>query len=623
MEKEQKIMIVRFVLSAIFLVLGLCYFSFALSLTFYLSSFLVVGYSVVINTVKNISHGEIFDENFLMLIASIGAFVLGEFIEGVAIMYLYQVGEFLQDLAVDKSKDAIGNLVNLMPNYAMIEKDGKLIKVDPKELSVGDVIVVGSGEKIPFDGVVVSGESDVNTSALTGESVPDSVGVGDKVLSGCINLNATLKIKIESKFEDSTAFKIVEMVQNAEDKKSKTEKFISKFAKVYTPIVCAIAMLILLVPSLITGDWAYWAKNAITILIISCPCALVISVPLSFFASVGGLSKNGVLVKGVNYIETLSKIDAVAFDKTGTLTKGNFKITLNHPNDMSEKDLIEICALCEYGSNHPIAEAVVGAVRNKLDLNRVQKSEALPGLGVKAVIDGKQVYVGNDKLLQKLKIKNNMCSHAETTLHIVIDSEYAGHIVVADEIKENAKYISSDLKNVGVEKVVVLTGDKESVANDVAKSLAVDYRAELKPNDKVKEIENLKASGFENVCFVGDGINDAPVLKKADIGVAMGMMGSDIAVGFADAVVLDDNIKKVPLTISHAKKTMRIVKENIIFALFVKIAVITLGAVGLAPMWSAVLADVGVSIIAILNAIRCFKVNKKIKGENKNSGSNK
>jgi len=559
-----------------------------------------------------------------MTVATIGAIVLGEYGEGVAVMLLYQVGELFQSFAVDKSRRNISELMDIRPDYANIETEDGFEKVDPDEVEVGSIIVIQPGEKVPLDGVVVEGTSALNTSALTGESKPRDVGPEDVILSGSINMSGVLRVRTTAEFDESTASKILDLVENAASLKSKSENFISKFARIYTPVVCYAALALAVIPPLfvmLTGIgaesyastgaiWGDWVLRACTFLVISCPCALVISIPLSFFAGLGGASSQGILIKGSNYLETMSEVKTIAFDKTGTITKGNFAVTAVHHSPIDEKKLLEYAAYAEYNSSHPISLSIKQAYGKKIDPDRVSDVHEISGHGVIATIDGKEVAVGNEKLMTQVGVEAHPCHHVGTIIHVAIDKVYSGHIVIADEIKEDSARAMAELKRAGVEKLVMLTGDAKSVAEKVAAEVGLtDYRAELLPADKVAAVESLlDPSGKKRLAFVGDGINDAPVLSRADIGIAMGALGSDAAIEAADVVLMDDDPMKISKAIKISRKCLRIVKENIGFALGVKIVCLILAAIGIANMWVAIAADVGVMILAVLNAIRCLFV---------------
>ena len=580
-------------------------------LVVFLVPYAVIGWDILWKAVRNISHGQVFDENFLMALATVGAFFTGEFPEAVAVMLFYQIGELFQSYAVGKSRQSIASLMDIRPDYANLERDGKTEQVDPEEVAVGDVILVKPGEKIPLDGVVLEGDSMVNTSALTGESVPREAYPGSDVISGCINQNGLLRIRVTKEFGESTVAKILDLVENSSSKKAKAENFITKFARWYTPAVVIAAVLLAVIPPLILqGGWNDWIHRALIFLVISCPCALVISVPLSFFGGIGGASRNGILVKGGNYLESLAHAETVVFDKTGTLTRGVFNVTAIHPNSFSEEDLLELAALAESYSDHPISRSIREAYGKDPDLSRVTDVEELSGRGVRVRIDGKTVCAGNDKLMEETGVQWHPCHRVGTTVHIAVDGEYAGHIVISDEVKPDAAQAVSALKQQGISRTVMLTGDAKAVGESVAKELGLDeVHTELLPAGKVDCVEQLlkQKSAKGTLVFVGDGINDAPVLSRADIGIAMGAMGSDAAIEAADIVLMDDKPSKIADAIRIARKTLRIVTQNIVFALAVKGIVLLLGALGLANMWEAVFADVGVSVIAILNAMRALK----------------
>ena len=636
MNKKQKTLLWRIIIAAIFFV-PLYLISedivhvempkWAIILLF-LIPYLLVGYDILRKAFNGIRHGQVFDENFLMTVATIGAIVLGEYGEGVAVMLLYQVGELFQSYAVGKSRRNISELMDIRPDYANLEQpDGSTEQVDPDEVEIGSIIVVNPGEKIPLDGVVVEGASALNTSALTGESKPREVGVDEDVLSGSINMTGVLRIRTTTEFDESTASKILDLVENAASRKSKSENFISKFAKYYTPIVCYCALALAILPPLFvmlthigqdayasTGAlWSTWVLRACTFLVISCPCAVVISIPLSFFAGLGGASNQGVLIKGSNYLETLSQVKVVAFDKTGTITKGNFAVTAVHHSPLDDETLLEYAALAESHSSHPISRSLREAYGKHIDPSRVSDVQEISGHGVIAKVDGRSVAIGNEKLMVKVGAEYHPCSHVGTIIHVALDGDYCGHIVISDELKENSKEAMAALKRAGVAKTVMLTGDAKSVAEKVAAEVGLtDYRAELLPADKVKCVEDLLAecTGNDRLAFVGDGINDAPVLSRADIGIAMGALGSDAAIEAADVVLMDDDPLKIAKAIRISRKCLGIVKQNIVLALGVKLICLVLAAVGIANMWIAIIADVGVMILAVLNAIRCLFVKK-------------
>ena len=575
----------------------------------YIISYLIVGLDVLIEAIKNIFKGEVFDENFLMTIATIGAFAIGEYPEAVAVMLFYQVGEMFQSYAVDKSRKSIASLMDIRPDFANIKKNGSIEKVSPDKINIGDIIIVKPGEKVPLDGTIVDGNSMLDTSALTGESVPREVNIGDEVLSGSINQNGLIEIKVTKSFGESTVSKILDLVENASSKKSKSENFISKFAKYYTPIVVVIAVLLAIIPPIIFKETEFiqWLYRALTFLVVSCPCALVISIPLGFFGGIGGASKLGVLVKGSNYLEALSKTEVVVFDKTGTLTEGVFEVQKVNSVDITKEDLIKCAAYAESFSNHPIANSLKKAYGKDIDNKKISETHELSGLGVNAVVDGKEVFVGNEKLMQEKNIEYIKCNEIGTILYVAINNQFKGTIIISDKIKADAKKAIEKLKKNNVKKIVMLTGDKKAVGESVAKELGLDeVYTELLPNNKVEKVEELMKSKSEKgkLAFVGDGINDAPVLAISDIGIAMGGLGSDAAIEAADVVLMTDEPSKVVDAIKISKKTLKIVKQNIIFAIAVKILVLILSAIGLSNMWQAVFADVGVSVLAILNALR-------------------
>lgn len=580
-------------------------------LIIFLVPYFVVGGTVLLKATRNIAHGQVFDENFLMAIATVGAFGIGDYPEGVAVMLFYQVGELFENIAVGKSRKSISSLMDIRPDYANIEKDGQLIQVAPDEVKPGSEIVVLPGEKIPLDGIVTDGSSSLDTSALTGESLPRDVTVGDKTISGCINLNGKLIIKTTGTFGESTVSKILELVENSSSNKAKSENFITKFARIYTPAVVISALLLAVIPSIITRNPAEWINRGLIFLVVSCPCALVISIPLSFFGGIGGASKKGILIKGSNYLEALSKTDVVVFDKTGTLTEGSFEVTAVHPNETSESDLLYYAAAAESFSTHPISKSLQKALKSDINKDNITDVEEISGHGIKAVVDGHSVAVGNSKLMKLVGADFKDCHKIGTIVHVAVDGVYAGHIVISDKLKPTSKSAIASLKKLGISKTVMLTGDIDSVGKSVAKELKLDeVHTELLPKDKVMAVEKLISEKPQDkkLVFVGDGINDAPVLSRADIGVAMGALGSDAAIEAADVVLMDDNPEKLSLAIKISKKTLGIVRQNIVFALGVKVIVLILSALGLANMWWAVFADVGVSVIAILNAVRALNV---------------
>ena len=572
--------------------------------------YLIIGYDIIFKAFRNISHGQVFDENFLMMIATFGAFGVKEYLEAVAVMLFYQIGELFQSYAVGKSRQSISDMMDICPEYANIEQDGELIQVDPDEVEIGSIIVIKPGERIPLDGVIVEGDTMIDTAALTGESVPRHATTGDEIISGCVNGSGTIKVRTTKDFDDSTVAKILELVENASSKKSKTENFITKFAKYYTPFVTIGAVIIAVIPSIITGDWGEWIKRACTFLVISCPCALVISVPLGFFGGIGAASRKGVLVKGSNFLEAVAEVTTIVFDKTGTLTKGEFKVSEIIEAGVSKEKLLEIAAYAESCSNHPIAESIKNAYGQKIDVSRVSGAKEISGYGTKVIFDGIEVFAGNDRIMKKENIEYVHCDSAGTVVYIAYGGKFAGTILISDTIKDGATETISDMKQVGVKKSVMLTGDREAVATDVAEKLGLDIvYAELLPGDKVDKVEELLAARGtkEKLAFVGDGINDAPVLTRADVGIAMGSMGSDAAIEAADIVLMDDDIRKIADTVKISRKTLKIVRQNIVFALGIKAIVLLLGALGFANMWAAVFADVGVSVIAILNSMRTLK----------------
>ena len=579
----------------------------------YIIAYIIVGFEIVRKALRNITRGKVFDENFLMTVATIGAFGIGEFPEAASVMLFYQVGELFQSYAVDKSRKSIASLMDIRPDYANIEKDGKLEKVDPDEVKIGDIIVVKPGEKIPLDGTVVEGKTNLDTKALTGEPMPREANIGDDVISGCINLNGLIKVKVTKEFGESTVSKILDLVENASSKKSKSENFITKFAAYYTPIVVIIAVILAIVPPLIIPDAEFsdWIYRALSFLVVSCPCALVISIPLSFFGGIGGASKMGILIKGSNYLEALANTEIVVFDKTGTLTEGDAKVQKIEAEGISKEELLEITALAENFSNHPIAISIKSEYNKPIDEKRIVKTQELTGRGIKATIDEKEVLVGNEKLMKEEKIDYKECTDAGTALYVAIDKKYVGYILIADSIKKDSKKAIQNLKKNGIKQTVMLTGDRKQVGEVVAKELGIDkVYTELLPDGKVEKVEELlkEKSPKGKLAFVGDGINDAPVLAISDIGIAMGALGSDAAIEAADVVLMTDEPSKIVDAIHLSKKTMRIVKENIVFAILVKVIVLILSAFGLSTMWEAVFADVGVSIIAIINALRVLRV---------------
>ena len=621
MTKKQKKVLIRIIIAAV-LVIALQFIPVKGYVRFglYMIPYFVIGYDILKKAGKGILNRQIFDENFLMAVATIGAIALGDYKEGTAVMLFYQIGELFQSYAVGKSRRNISDLMDIRPDYANVEKDGELEQVDPDEIEIGTVIVVQPGEKVPIDGVVVEGTSSLNTSALTGESVPREVSVDDEIISGCINMTGLLKIRTTKEFGESTVSKILELVENASSRKSRSENFISKFAKIYTPAVCYGALALAILPPIVrmafmglAPEWGDWVYRALTFLVISCPCALVISIPLSFFAGIVGASREGVLVKGSSFLETLSQTKIVVFDKTGTMTKGVFEVNGIHHSPYKDEELLEYAALAESYSTHPISKSLQRAYGKPIDKNRVSDVEEIGGHGLTAKVDGKVVAAGNAKLMKKLGIEYHDCSHVGTIVHVAIDGKYAGHILISDVIKEHAAEAIAALKKSGIEKTVMLTGDAKNVADHVAAQLGIDeVCSELLPGDKVEKVEELltKKSEKDKLAFVGDGINDAPVLSRADIGIAMGALGSDAAIEAADIVLMDDDPLKISKAIRISRKCIRIVYENIYFAIGIKVICLVLGALGIANMWFAIFADVGVMILAVLNAIRTLFVKK-------------
>ena len=622
MNKKQKKVFIRIIVAAVLMVvLSLLPVDGWLKFVLFMIPYLVIGHDILLKAWKGILNRQVFDENFLMAVATIGAILLGDYKEGVAVMLFYQIGELFQSYAVGKSRRNISELMDIRPDYANIEKeDGTLEQVDPDEVEIGSVIVVQPGEKVPIDGVIEEGRTSLNTSALTGESLPREAGVGDEVISGCINMSGVLKIRTTKEFGESTVSKILDMVENASSKKSRSENFISKFAKYYTPAVCYGALALAILPPLVrllflgmTPEWGDWVMRALTFLVISCPCALVISIPLSFFAGIGGASNAGVLVKGSNYLETLSETKYVVFDKTGTMTQGVFEVSGVHHSSMDTEKLLEYAALAECHSSHPISKSLKKAYGKPLDPGRVTDVEEISGNGVTAKVDGVRVAAGNSKLMEKLGVDCMECHSVGTVVHMAVNGKYAGHILISDQIKPHAKEAIAALKKCGVKKTIMLTGDRREAARQVAEELGIDeVHSELLPGDKVAQVEKLldEKGEKEKLAFVGDGINDAPVLSRADIGIAMGALGSDAAIEAADIVLMDDDPLKISKAIRISRKCLRIVYENIYFAIGVKVVCLILGALGIANMWAAIFADVGVMIIAVLNAIRALNVKK-------------
>ncbi len=613
MTKRQKKTLYRIILSAVLLIaVGYIPVTGWVKILCYMVPYLIIGWDVLWKAIRNIAHGQVFDENFLMAIATVGAFAIGEYPEAVFVMLFYQVGELFQNIAVGKSRESIAALMDIRPDYANVERDGELVQVDPEEVAVGDIIVVKPGEKIPLDGVILEGASSLNTMALTGESMPRDVMTGDSVISGCINLTGLLQVKVSKEFGESTVAKILELVENSSSVKAKSENFITRFARWYTPSVVICAALLGLIPPLFVGGWANWIHRALIFLVISCPCALVISVPLSFFGGIGGASRCGILVKGANYLEALAHSQIVVFDKTGTLTKGTFRVAQVNAQAEEEK-LLFLAALAESYSDHPISESIKAAWGKPLDKSQVEQVEEQSGFGICATVEGHRVLVGNGRLMEKYGIACDAQDYNGTVIHVAEDDTYLGNLVIRDEVKEDAKDAIKGLKAAGIAKTVMLTGDKKSVGQMVGSELGLDeVRAELLPEHKVEEVERLlqEKTGKGKLVFVGDGINDAPVLSRADIGIAMGALGSDAAIEAADVVLMDDQPSKILQAIRISQKTRGIVVQNIVFALTIKFLVMILGAFDIATMWEAVFADVGVSVIAILNATRALRVPK-------------
>lgn len=615
MSKKQKKNLIKIFASAILLI------AFAvvehifepewyITLIMFLIPYFIIGYDVLWKAIRNIARGQVFDENFLMAIATVGALATQQFEEAVFVMLFYQVGEFFQNWAVNKSRKSISELMDIRPDYANIEKDGEIIQVDPDEIAIDDIIIIKPGEKIPLDGVIIEGSTSVNTVALTGEALPRDVTVGDNVISGCVNINGLIKVRVTSEFGESTVNKILELIEESASNKAVSENFITKFARYYTPIVVISAVILAFVPPIFVGDLKEWIMRALTFLVISCPCALVISIPLTFFGGIGGASKKGILVKGSCYLEDLANCEFAVFDKTGTLTEGTFEVTAVNSKNMTTDELIEICAYAEEYSDHPIAKSVKKYYGKVLDLSKIEGFDEVAGHGVRVIIDEKRVLAGNDKLMRRCGVEFESCNEIGTILHVAVDGEYAGYIVISDKIKKNTKEMISALKAVNC-KTVMLTGDKDEVGKAVASEIGIDeVHTELLPADKVNIVEQLFESKSEKgkLLFTGDGINDAPVLSRADIGIAMGGIGSDASIEAADIVIMDDDISKIGTAMSISKRTLKIVKQNIVFALGIKILFLILGALGLSNMWMAVFADVGVSVIAILNAMRALKV---------------
>lgn len=615
METEHKIMSIRIIASAV--LLGSSYipsFTVEIHIALCIAAYLLIGADIVYKAVRNLRYGRIFDENFLMTIATVGAFIIGEYPEAVAVMMFYQIGELFSDIAVARSKASISALIDIRPDYANIETDGILCKVSPEDVPAGSIIVIKPGEKVPLDGTILSGNSTLDTAALTGESLPREVSKGDAIISGSMNLTGLLRIRTSGTYGESTVAKILDLVQNADTGKAQSEKFITRFARYYTPIVVAVAALLALVPPMIIGgEWILWLNKALIFLVISCPCALVVSIPLTFFAGIGGASRKGILVKGSNYLEMLARIRMVALDKTGTLTRGDFSVTAVHPEMLSEQELIELAALAESYSDHPVSASLRNACAKPLDKARVSNVENIAGEGISATVDNRMVYAGNEKLMQRAGVTSKPCEKSGTIVHIAVDGVYMGHIVVSDSIKPQSADAIARMKAGGVKKTVMLTGDHRCVAAEVAQIVNIDeFHAELLPTDKVKIVEELRKEHPEyTIAFIGDGINDAPVLKLADVGIAMGLAGSDAAMEASDVILMNDNLMAVADGMSVARNTLKIVMQNIIFAIGVKFIMLLLGALGVANMWEAVFADVGVTVLAIANAMRAMQVKVK------------
>ena len=615
METEHKIMSIRIIASAV--LLGSSYipsFTVEIHIALCIAAYLLIGADIFYKAVRNLRYGRIFDENFLMTIATVGAFIIGEYPEAVAVMMFYQIGELFSDIAVARSKASISALIDIRPDYANIETDGILCKVSPEDVPAGSIIVIKPGEKVPLDGTILSGNSTLDTAALTGESLPREVSKGDAIISGSMNLTGLLRIRTSGTYGESTVAKILDLVQNADTGKAQSEKFITRFARYYTPIVVAVAALLALVPPMIIGgEWILWLNRALIFLVISCPCALVVSIPLTFFAGIGGASRKGILVKGSNYLEMLARIRMVALDKTGTLTRGDFSVTAVHPEMLSEQELIELAALAESYSDHPVSASLRNACAKPLDKARVSNVENIAGEGISATVDNRMVYAGNEKLMQRAGVTSKPCEKSGTIVHIAVDGVYMGHIVVSDSIKPQSADAIARMKAGGVKKTVMLTGDHRCVAAEVAQIVNIDeFHAELLPTDKVKIVEELRKEHPEyTIAFIGDGINDAPVLKLADVGIAMGLAGSDAAMEASDVILMNDNLMAVADGMSVARNTLKIVMQNIFFAIGVKFIMLLLGALGVANMWEAVFADVGVTVLAILNAMRAMHVKTK------------
>ena len=613
MTKKQKHSLYRIIAAAVlFIIFTLLKPEGFTRFILFMMPYLTVGLPVLKKAAVNILHGQVFDENFLMCLATIGAICIGEYPEAVFVMLFYQVGNLFESIAVGKSRNSISALMDICPEYVNVERDGKVEQIDPDEASVGDIIIIKPGEKVPLDGIITEGSSSLNTTALTGESMPMDVSAGDSVINGCININGLLKVKVTKEYSDSTVAKILELVENSAENKAHTENFITKFARYYTPIVVIFALILAFLPPVfLGGDFKDWMMRALNFLVVSCPCALVISIPLSYFSGIGCASRNGILIKGSNYMEAVTKADTVVFDKTGTLTKGSFFVTEIHPVGMSEEELMEITAVAESFSDHPISLSLKKACKAQLDTGRVSDTEELSGRGVKAVVDGKIVFAGNARLMEEVGCEYIDCDSFGTVIHTSVDGKYAGYIIISDKIKDDSKSAIAALKSAGIKNTVILSGDKKAVAKKIGEELGIDtVYSELLPSDKVEKLSEIIDKSSGSVIFVGDGINDAPSLSRADVGIAMGALGSDAAIEAADIVLMDDKPSKIPLTLKIAEKTKNIVRQNIIFAIAVKILVLILSALGMSNMWQAVFADVGVSVIAIINAMRAQKISK-------------
>ncbi len=613
MTKKQKHSLYRIIAAAVlFIIFTLLKPEGFTRFILFMMPYLTVGLPVLKKAAVNILHGQVFDENFLMCLATIGAICIGEYPEAVFVMLFYQVGDLFESIAVGKSRNSISALMDICPEYVNVERDGKVEQIDPDEASVGDIIIIKPGEKVPLDGIITEGSSSLNTTALTGESMPMDVSAGDSVINGCININGLLKVKVTKEYSDSTVAKILELVENSAENKAHTENFITKFARYYTPIVVIFALILAFLPPVfLGGDFKDWMMRALNFLVVSCPCALVISIPLSYFSGIGCASRNGILIKGSNYMEAVTKADTVVFDKTGTLTKGSFFVTEIHPVGMSEEELMEITAVAESFSDHPISLSLKKACKAQLDTGRVSDTEELSGRGVKAVVDGKIVFAGNARLMEEVGCEYIDCDSFGTVIHTSVDGKYAGYIIISDKIKDDSKSAIAALKSAGIKNTVILSGDKKAVAKKIGEELGIDtVYSELLPSDKVEKLSEIIDKSLGSVIFVGDGINDAPSLSRADVGIAMGALGSDAAIEAADIVLMDDKPSKIPLTLKIAEKTKNIVRQNIIFAIAVKILVLILSALGMSNMWQAVFADVGVSVIAIINAMRAQKISK-------------